>query len=122
MNTPSAGLPPFLSIGVQRGPCIGVRPCGWTESSGSFDRLLGVLILELHGADIAERGMKAFAIVNLVDEPWKVGGDILERLVGRQVDGLNLQLFMKLSALALSYGLPRRLIEPIRPFAASSSR
>ena len=31
-------------------------------------------------------------------------------------------VFMKLSPLALSYGLPRRLIEPVRPWAASSAR
>jgi hypothetical protein len=31
-----------------------VRPCGWTESSRCFDRLPGVLILELHRAEIAE--------------------------------------------------------------------
>ena len=35
--------------------------------------------------------MKAFAVVDLVDEPREVGGDILERLISRQVDGLNLQ-------------------------------
>src|SRR4051794_24288098 len=69
----------------------GVRPCGWTELSGSFDRLLGVLILELHRAEIAERGMKAFAVVDLVEEPRKVGGDVLERLVGGEVDSLDLQ-------------------------------
>jgi transposase-like protein len=32
----------------------GVRPWGWTESSGSFDHLLGVLILELHRAEITQ--------------------------------------------------------------------
>ena len=31
----------------------GVRPSGWTESSRCFDRLPGVLIIELHGAEIA---------------------------------------------------------------------
>ncbi len=35
----------------------GVRPCGWTDSGCSFDRLLGVLILELQGAEIAESRM-----------------------------------------------------------------
>ena len=38
----------------------GVRPCGWTKSSGSFDRLLGVLILELHRAEIAQSGVQPF--------------------------------------------------------------
>jgi hypothetical protein len=32
---------------------FGVRPCGWTESSWRFDRLAGVLILELRWAEIA---------------------------------------------------------------------
>ena len=40
--------------GVAIGCENGVRPCGWTESSLYFDRLLGVLILELHRAEIAE--------------------------------------------------------------------
>jgi hypothetical protein len=30
----------------------GVRPCGWTKSSWHFDRLPGVLILELGWAEI----------------------------------------------------------------------
>ena len=34
-------------------PLGGVRPCGWTESSGSFDHLLGVSILELHRAEVS---------------------------------------------------------------------
>jgi hypothetical protein len=47
--------------------------------------------------------------VNLVYEAGKIGGNILERLVGRQVERAStLSVFMKLSALALSYGLPRR--------------
>ena len=33
----------------------GVRPSGGTFSSGGFDSLSGVLILELRGAEIAER-------------------------------------------------------------------
>jgi len=32
----------------------GVRPWWWTDSSGCFDRLPGVLILELHRAEIAQ--------------------------------------------------------------------
>ena len=35
----------------------GVRPCGWTELSGCFDRLPGVLVFELRGAEIAQRRM-----------------------------------------------------------------
>jgi hypothetical protein len=36
-----------LSIGVGMGPLIGVRPKRWTVSCGCFDRLPGVVILEL---------------------------------------------------------------------------
>src|SRR5208283_2855200 len=37
---------------------IGVRPCRWTGSGRGFDRLPGVLILELRRAEIAERGVQ----------------------------------------------------------------
>ena len=40
---------------VAKLPSFGVRPFGWTKSGRCFDRLLGVLILELHGAEIAQR-------------------------------------------------------------------
>jgi hypothetical protein len=42
-------------IARNRDPHFGVRPCGWTESSRRFDRLPGVSILELHGAEISQR-------------------------------------------------------------------
>jgi len=38
-------------------PLYGVRPWRWTDSSRCFDRLPGVVILELHGAEIAQCGM-----------------------------------------------------------------
>ena len=65
--------------------------------------------------------MQSFDIVDFVDEARKVGGDVLELFIGRQVDSLD-NVFMKLSALALSKGLPRQLVEPIRPWATSSAR
>ena len=37
-----------------------------------------MLLLELHGADVAERGMQAALIVNVVDEPGKLLGDVVE--------------------------------------------
>ena len=43
----------------QKPPPDGVRPWGWTVSSRCFDRLLGVLILELHGAEIAQGRVQA---------------------------------------------------------------
>ena len=42
-----------VSISVQYFPGNGVRPCGWTKSSWRFDRLPGVLILELRRAEVA---------------------------------------------------------------------
>ena len=36
------------------------------------------MLLELHGADIAERGVQAALIVNIVDEPGKLLGDVIE--------------------------------------------
>ena len=33
----------------------GVRPKGWTGLGGSFDRLPSVVVLELRGAQVAER-------------------------------------------------------------------
>jgi hypothetical protein len=58
-------------------PPYGVRPCRWTGSGRGFDRLPGVLILELHRAEIAERGVQSLYIVHLIDEAWKVGRDVL---------------------------------------------
>ncbi len=34
---------------------IGVRPKGWTGLGGSFDRLPSLVVLELRGAQVAER-------------------------------------------------------------------
>jgi len=38
-------------------PRCGVRPLGWTVSGCGFDRLPGVLILELYRAQISECGV-----------------------------------------------------------------
>jgi transposase len=44
----------FLSYDDIVDHCCGVRPWRWTESSYRLDPPLGVLILELHGAEITE--------------------------------------------------------------------
>ena len=59
--------------------------------------------------------MKPAAVVDLVDEARKIFGDVGEGLVGHRITASTFSVFMKLSALALSYGLPRRPIEPTRP-------
>ena len=38
----------------------GVRPCGGTESSGNFNRLLGVLIVELRRAEVTQGRVQPF--------------------------------------------------------------
>lgn len=67
-----------------------VRPCGWTELSGRFDRLSGMLILELHGAEVSQGRVQLSGVVDFLDEPGKVGSDVLERFVGGQVNSLDL--------------------------------
>ena len=77
-------------VDLERQHC-GVRLRRWTVSRGCFGRLLGMLIFELRRTEIAQRGMQALCVADLVDEPWKVGGDVLKRLVGGQGDGLDLE-------------------------------
>src|SRR6516225_6960948 len=55
----------------------GVRPCWWTGSGGGFDRLLGVVVLILHRAHVAERGVESTRVVDLIDEAWKVGCNVI---------------------------------------------
>jgi hypothetical protein len=74
------------------------------RSHGGFDRLPGVVILELPGSGNRARSGAA-GVVNLIDEAWK----------SAVTSSKTFSVFMKLSALALSYGLPRRLIEPTSP-------
>src|SRR5262249_31953688 len=56
----------------------GVRPWSWTGSRGGFDPLPGVVILELRGAQVAERGVQPASVVDLVNEAGKIRGDVLE--------------------------------------------
>jgi hypothetical protein len=86
-------------------PSTGVRPCGWTGSGGRFDRLPGVVILELRGAEISERRVEPSAVVDLVDEAGKIGGDVFERLVFHHVDGLDLQGFHEAFGLRIVVGI-----------------
>ncbi|MET4690227.1 hypothetical protein ABIE76_001244 [Sinorhizobium fredii] len=65
--------------------------------------------------------MEPAFVADLFDEVGKVFGDVLEGFEGHRIDTSTFSLFMKLPALALSLGLPRRPIEPIRPLAASVS-
>ena len=49
-NLNSLRQAPSVQNSVQNFLDSGVRPCGWTELSGCFDRLPGVLVFELRGA------------------------------------------------------------------------
>lgn len=44
----------WVSIRFQARPIFGVRPWGWTVFCVKFDRLLGVLVLELVGAQVSK--------------------------------------------------------------------
>jgi hypothetical protein len=70
---------------------MGVRPWDWTGSRDGFDPLPGVVIVELRGAQVAERGVQPASAVDLVNEAAKIRGDVLERFVVHQVDGIDLQ-------------------------------
>src|SRR5262249_49281874 len=76
---------------AQRNPRGGVRPWSWTGSRGGFDPLPGVVILELRGAQVAERGGQPASVVDLVNEAGKIRGDGLECFVVHKVDGFDLQ-------------------------------
>jgi hypothetical protein len=78
-----------------------------------------VLILELLRAQISERRMAPAFVVDIFDEAGKVFGDILEAFVGHRVDRTTFSVFMKLSALALSKGLPGLLMLIAMSYSAS---
>ena len=50
-----------------------------------------MLILELYGAQGAERGVRSAGVVDLLDESGRAYADVFERLVVRQVDRLDLE-------------------------------
>src|SRR5580693_9507698 len=69
----------------------GVRPQRWTVSGGGFDRLPGMVFLELCRAQVAERGVESSGVVDLIDKAWKVSGNVVEGFVIHQIDGLDLK-------------------------------
>jgi len=57
-----------------------VRLWSWTESRGGFDPLPGVVILELRGAQVAERGVQPASVVDLVNAfHWLAYWDVFGR-------------------------------------------
>ena len=67
-----------------------------------------MLLLELHGADVAERGMQAALIVNVVDEPGKLLGDVVEGLERHRIDRFDLECLHE----ALRLGVVVRVSAP----------
>jgi hypothetical protein len=64
---------------------------GAGQDHAGFDPLPGVVILELRGAQVAERGVRRASVVDLVNEAGKIRGDVLECFVVHKVDGFDLQ-------------------------------
>src|SRR6266480_12994 len=56
-------------------------------------------------APVAERGVQSADVVDLIDKAWKVGGDIFERLVIHQIDGLDLKRLHKALGLGIVVGI-----------------
>ncbi len=83
-----------LLLGLERTCRTGGLECalnGGTVLGGGFDSSLGVAILVLRGAEIAERGVESASIVDLINEAWKVSRNVLESFVGHQIHGFNLE-------------------------------
>src|SRR5215831_9260811 len=91
---------------VQNWTLSGVRPWSWTGSRGGFDPLPGVVILELRGAQVAERGVQPASVVDLVNEAGKIRGDVLECFVVHKVDGFDLQRLDEAFGLGVVVGVP----------------
>ena len=52
-----------------------------------------MLLLELHGADVAECGVQAALIVNIVDEPGKLFGEFIEVPERHRIDRFDFERF-----------------------------
>src|SRR5690242_11521690 len=77
----------------------GVRPRGWTGSGCRFDHLPGTVLFEPCGDPLAERRIKPFAVVDLVDAARQRGRHVLEGLILHEIDLLDLQGHYEPSAL-----------------------
>jgi hypothetical protein len=84
----------------------GVRaPWGRTGSGRWFDPLLGVVVLELGGTQVTERGVEPPRVKDVVDEAWEVGRDVLEGLVVHEVHGLDLESLHETLGLRIVVGV-----------------
>lgn len=69
------------------------------------------MTLELLRAEVAQRGMLAKAILNVVDEPRKILSDVSERLLGDGKDGVDYERLHE----ALSLGVVVWVVAPPFP-------
>ena len=67
--------------------------------------LLGVSILVLRGAQIAQRRVESSGVVNLVDEAGKVSCDVLEGFVCHQIHGFDLECLHEALGLGVVVGI-----------------
>src|SRR5271168_3667733 len=65
----------------------------------------GVAVLELLRAEIAQSGMETASVVDVVDEPWKVLGDVGEGFVGHRIDGFDLERLHEALGLGVVIGI-----------------
>jgi hypothetical protein len=70
---------------------MGVRPWDWTGSRDGFDPLPGRGDRRIARGSSGRARSAATSAVDLVNEAAKIRGDVLERFVVHQVDGIDLQ-------------------------------
>ena len=68
----------------------------------------GVAILVLRGAQIAQRGVESASVVDLVDEAWKVGCNVLEGFIGHEIHSFDFECLHE----ALGLGIIIRIAAP----------
>src|SRR5271156_5601176 len=86
-------------------PRLEWAPRAGQRSGRCFDRGPGVAVLELLRAEIAQGGMETTSVVDLVDDPWKVLGDVGEGFVGHRIDRLDLESLHEAFGLGVVVGI-----------------
>ena len=107
---------PCCQIASKSDPLSGVTPSGWTGSGRRFDPLAGLLLLELHGASVTERRVQPLRVLDLVDEPREIVGDVAKALVFHAIHRLHLQRLHEALGLGVVIRVPappHRAFEPV---------
>ena len=63
------------------------------------------MILKAVRADVAEGGVQSSGVIDLLDKAGNVGSDIVESLLGHQVNGLDLQCLHEALGLGIVVGI-----------------